>query len=207
MGINLKEHGWGKAPATDNKIVAKLPAGGYVCKIFDARLETVEGKGLRLICDVDIDEGDFKGYFSARRKGPFYWDFNAQFVRYVLREDGKTNPAFEGFIKLLEKDNKNFHFDENDFEPDQLRALKCGFTFGEREYLDINKNLRTKVNIRFPESIQNIREGKFKTPPLQKLSAERRADLKAAEAQRELEKAKEFFDADAVPVDEDDLPF
>lgn len=196
MAINLREYGYKDQPTEEKKNFEQLPPGGYVCKIFDARCDLIENKGYRLSCDVDIDEGEFKGYFAAKRRGNG-WDFNARFIRYV---DGN---GFNKFMRVLEKCNKNFKFDADLFEADDLRALKCGFTFGEKEYRDKLGFLRRTVNIRFPETIDNIRAGKFKVPPLQPLPENQPPPKKEDDGDNDfLENAKEVFDAEV-----DDFPF
>lgn len=195
MGINLRNYGWDKVKAQEPGGFEKLPAGGYVCKIYDARCEAVKEKGYRLTCDIDIAEGEYAGYFAKRNSTERGWDFNAQFKRYVIGADRFITPAFKGFTQLLEKENANFHFDIDNFEPQKLRDLLVGFTFGEKEYLDKNENIRTSTVIRYPESIQKIREGKFKIPPIEKLPEDKRPPEVTAD---------EFAGA---PIPDDDLPF
>lgn len=217
MGINLKDYGWEKDGVREDPNYWELPAGGYVCKIFDARCEPIENKGMRLICDIDIDEGEFKGFYLARSKSRGKWDFNAQFVRYVLREDNTITPAFRKFVQLLERENKNFQFDENDFEPDQLRALKCGFTFGYSEYIDKLGFKRERARVCFPETLKRIREGLFKIPPTKKLPPEKAASAKIPPAKPTPEKdsadkkflgdAEKISSADPSPVPDGDFPF
>ena len=195
MGINLRNYGWDKVKASEPGNFAKLPAGGYVCKIYDARCDTVKGKGYRLACDIDIAEGEHAGFFAKRNSTERGWDFNAQFKRYVVGADRLITPSFKGFVNLLEKENPNFHFDIDNFEPQKLRDLVIGFTFGEREYLDKKNNVRLSTTIRYPESVEKIRSGDFTIPPVEKLSD----DQKTPEVS-----ADEFA---GTPVSSDDIPF
>lgn len=195
MGINLRNYGWDKVEAAEPGNFAKLPAGGYVCKIYDARCDTVKGKGYRLTCDIDIAEGEHAGFFAKRNSTERGWDFNAKFKRYVVGADRLITPSFKGFVNLLEKENPNFHFDVDNFEPQKLRDLVIGFTFGEREYLDKKNNVRLSTTIRYPESVEKIRSGDFTIPPVEKLSD----DQKTPEVS-----ADEFA---GTPVKSDDIPF
>lgn len=199
MGINLRNYGWDKVKASEPGNFAKLPAGGYVCKIYDARCDTVKGKGYRLTCDIDIAEGEHAGFFAKRNSTERGWDFNAQFKRYLIDAATRQPPSNAGnlkkFFELLEEANPNFHFDIDNFEPQKLRDLVIGFTFGEREYLDKKNNVRLSTTIRFYESVEKIRSGDFTIPPVEKLSD----DQKTPEVS-----ADEFA---GTPVSSDDIPF
>lgn len=196
MGINLKNFGWDEVEASEGGFV-KLPVGGYVCKIVNAVTEPLKGKGLRLTADVDIAEGEFANYFSQNKLKDGRWSFNAQFMRYVVGADRKVTPAFKGFMKRLEKENPNFRFNESDFDAQQFINLICGFTFGEREYLDKDGNLRTSVTIRYPESVDKIRVGDFKIPPIEKLPPDKRPAEKTSD--------EDFGDVELVS--DDQMPF
>ncbi len=203
MGINLEDYGWSRVPAVEPGEFISLPAGAYVCKIVDARIDSVKNTGLLLTLDVDVVEGEYAGIFEKRRtdKGR---DFNAQFVRYVIKRTDEGNVVqsqVKGLIKMLEEQNPNFKFNFTNFDEKSLCGLTCGFIFGEREYLTKTNEIKTTVSLKFPVRVADVRSGNFKMPPLQKLPPDKRPPEKHPDKQNDNSKF------DGTPVDDNDLPF
>ena len=197
MGLNLIKCNWEGVQASEPGEFTRLPAGAYVCKIYDAHLDGIRGKGLLFTLDVDIVEGDFAGFFEKRNSSERGWDFNARFKRYAVNAEKLVTPQFKGLIQMLEKQNPNFKFDPSNFDPAAFRDLICGFTFGEREYLDKKTDeIKIAVSIRFPVPAEKVRAGEVKTPPLEKLPDHLRPVKQADDSS-----------FDGSPVDDDDFPF
>ena len=61
-----KYNDWDKIQAASGETQA-LPAGNYICKIKGAKIVTYDGKNGKfdkLEISVDIDEGEFKGFYA-----------------------------------------------------------------------------------------------------------------------------------------------
>lgn len=181
-----------------------LPPGAYVCQIVDARITNDPLKGCLLSCDIDIVEGEKSFYFHRRLPRTGEWDFNAVFKRYVWKGDGKPKRSFWDFIDRLEKHNPNFKFDKDDFEPEQLRGLRCGFTFGEREYLASDGQIRTVTCVKFDCDLEKVRQGKVKTPEIEKYD---RGLLHEKPEPEIVDKQNDSAEFNGTDVDEMDLPF
>ena len=146
-----------------------------------------------LTLDVDIAEGEFAGFFVKFFKDG-KWDFNAQFKRYIVKQDRQVTPTFKGLIELLEKQNPNFHFNPESITPEIFRDLICGFTFVNREYFGRDGKIYSAPSIKYPCNVEDVRAGKVKQPPDEKISEE--------------EKTKKLADDfKGTPVDDRDFPF
>ena len=171
-----------------------LPANGYICKIVNAKEEKSRTGKKMLVLFLDIDEGDYKGYFIKRyeemkknRKDP-----NEE-VKYPtggiyrqLTEDNSTG-YFKGMITSLETSNPTFKWD---WDEKKLIGLKCGAIFGEEEYEKMNGKIGTSVKVQFIRSVDCIKNKKFIVPD-----------------KKELPQKGEAFEDFAATVSNDDLPF
>ena len=83
---------------------AKLPTGGYICRVFHSELTLSKSGKSMLVLFVDIDEGDFKGFFKnavARVKSfnsDAKWDNSAIYRQLVFGNDGNVSPFFKGLL-------------------------------------------------------------------------------------------------------------
>ena len=44
----------------------KLPAGGYVCKILNVKVDKTSGGSLYIKLQIDVSEGEYAGHFQRR---------------------------------------------------------------------------------------------------------------------------------------------
>ena len=202
MAINLLEHGYNEVNAAMPSEFSSLPAGGYVCKVFNAELTKSKAGNLMLVLFIDVAEGDFQGHFKAAadRVKNFdtskQWD-NSGIYRQLLFDAGnKVAPFFKGLLTCFEKSNPNLKLNLANFETSVLRGCLCGFVFAAEEYTKKNGEVGTRTFAKFPRSVDDIRNGKFTVPELKKL------DSKSAPANTA---AKD--DWGGTPVDPDDTPF
>lgn len=193
MGINLKNFGWDNVKASVPGEYYHIPAGAYVCKIYDAHIDTIKDKGLMLTLDVDIAEGEFTDFFVKFLKNG-KWDFNAQFKRYIVKQDRLVTPTFKGLVELLQKQNPNFHFNPENIAPEIFRNLTCGFTFVNREYFGRDGKIYSAPTIKYPCDVEKVRAGKVKIPPDEKIPEEEKTKVSSAEFE-------------GTPVNDDDFPF
>lgn len=152
----------------------KFPAGAYVCQIISMEFKTMKSDDIQAIFYVDVAEGDYTGHFAKRAKNAGgVWPFAAQFKRYVTK-DGEYSKDFKGFVEFLTRQNPEFKMPEGQIAPIDFIGLLCGFTFGEEEYEADDGSIKTSCKLQFPHSVNDVREGKVKTPELKKLDDSKR---------------------------------
>lgn len=201
MAINLLEHGYNDVNAAMPGEFSSLPAGGYVCKVFNAELTKSKAGNLMLVLFIDVAEGDFQGHFKAAadRVKNFdtskQWDNSGIYRQLLFSNDNKVAPFFKGLLTCFEKSNPNLKLNLANFETSVLRGCLCGFVFASEEYTKKNGEVGTRTFAKFPRTIDDIRDGKFTVPELKKLQNNSTPANTAKD------------DWGGTPVDPDDTPF
>lgn len=175
----------------------KLPPGAYVCQIKAVDTPTVEGKGKKLVLNVDICEGEFSNYFTDKmnRSNDKKFPSASQFGRYIFDMQKKEYlPAFKGVITTLEKNNSDFVAGDS-FDSEKLVGLKVGGVYNEKEFETSDGSIRTFTQLKWLCDIQDVREGKVKIPPLEKLEPKQKNNSDAID---------HFSGQD---IDDNDIPF
>ena len=116
-----------------------LPAGVYEGHIIAAKVDTNNG-GQTLIIQVEIDKGEYAGFFRKQYDAAQGGQFPAKYkgVYRLQLPDGK-NPdhdnirqhQLEGAVWALEDGNPAYHWD---WDESKLKGLKVGLNVREREY-------------------------------------------------------------------------
>lgn len=176
-----------------------LEAGGYICKIVNAKIETSQNGNKMLVIAFDINEGEHKNFYQRRfeelKKANN--DPNNQ-VKYpnngiyrIVLERESTAGFMKGLITSVEASNANFKFewDKKDNEK-TLKDKLFGGVFGEEEYEKMDGKIGTSVKLRWIRSVQAIEDGNYKIPDKKCLN----------------KKSDNIFNTD-VGNDDDDLPF
>lgn len=148
---------------------AKLPPGGYVCKIIDVRCEEkVYGELLKI--GFDIYEGDYENYYMDKfRKMKETNDkakYQGVYYQTVKEDDLKY---FKAFITTLEKSNPNFKWNPKKPDESTLKGLLFGGIFGEEEYRNDKGEIRKSVKCRYVRSVESIRAHDYTIPECKKL--------------------------------------
>ena len=168
----------------------RLEAGGYICRIINAKEEKSKSGKRMLVIALDIAEGEKKDYFKKRfdedNRAEKKWPAGAIY-RQIL-EGEKAAGFLKGLMTSLEASNEGFKWDWNE---KKLRDLKCGAIFGEEEYEKMDGSIGTSTKIKFIRTVKAIQEGNFKVPELKKLP----------------QKGESFEDFINSVNDDDDLPF
>jgi hypothetical protein len=139
-------------------------AGAYICKITE--VEDIEDREYLKIT-YDIDQGEFKGYYTELRENHPDWDWAGVFAR-------SYKPAAFGFFKrfceAVSKSNGKYIFDAGKINSDETTLVdkKIGIVFQEEEYYGNDGSLRTRliVNKEFPIDKLNDQ----KVPPVKKVA-------------------------------------
>ncbi|MFA5378462.1 MAG: hypothetical protein WC455_22095 [Dehalococcoidia bacterium] len=153
-----KPEGYDQAQAISGEYET-LPAGGYVCRIMDAK-ETRSRKGKPMLeLSLDIAEGGYRDFFTQAYKANTRDDKKWSCIyRQML-----TNES-AGFLKGLVEDIEKSNGFIWDFDDRMLKGKLLGMLFRREEYQNRDGNIRLSTKPFQPRSIQVIREGKFTIP-------------------------------------------
>lgn len=144
-----------------------LPAGGYVCKIINAKCEDVNGSE-KLVLALDIAEGEHKGYYQKKYDQKKQENASApwpcKYGQFVTTKDGLTNRFFKGMINSIEQSNSGYSLAANNGSEKTLIGKLVGVIFGEEDFTGSNGNVYTAVKPQFFRSIETIRSGEYEIP-------------------------------------------
>lgn len=148
-----------------------FPAGGYICKILKAE-ETESRTGKPMLKVVfDIDEGEYKGYFTDLFKGwkessedpaTVKWPFTGTKWIMFYNNEGATNRDFKSFCTALEDSGTKVWVNDT-FDVNGLRGATLGMIFRREEHEYQNTRSWRTVPIGF-RSVRTIEEGNYNVP-------------------------------------------
>lgn len=146
----------------------RLEAGGYICRIVNAKEETSKSGKRMLVIAIDIAEGDKKDFFRNRFTKNANSDkkWPAGGVYRQMLEGDKAVGYLKGLMTSLEASNTGFKWD---WDEKKLKDLKCGAIFGEEEYEKLDGSVGTTTKVKFIRTAKAIQDGNFKVPELKKL--------------------------------------
>jgi hypothetical protein len=143
-----------------------LPAGGYVCQIVSAKVESNDW-GDVLIIAHDVCEGDYSGIFkrdydnNTNENKKWRGTFRVRLPKDDGSEKDEWNKRSLGnTIWAIEDSNPGFTFD---WDEKKLKGKKIGLLYRNKEW-EYNGNTGWTTEAIAAESIDNIRDGKYKTP-------------------------------------------
>ena len=152
----------------------RMTAGGYIVRIQAVRTKGFEyGREIdypeekmyvKLI--YDIAEGEFAGKFSDD-----YWADETKDWGHQIYFSWKNMGAFKGNVLAIEESNPGFDAMAA-FTADKWALFvgkQVGIVLGEEEYLKSDGTVGTRFGFPRLKSVQDIRDGKFRVPPLKKL--------------------------------------
>lgn len=147
---------------------AKLPVGGYIMKVQNVRLEEgTNGNSDRLILMVDVNEGEYKGFYKKQYDSQTSEDkkWKGTFQIYCPKDDGSerdqwTKRRFKTIMEHIEESNPGYawNWDENTLKGKLFGAL-VGEINTEIDGKDITYNA-----IRYTTTVENIKKGNFRIP-------------------------------------------
>lgn len=150
----------------------ELEPGGYLCKIMGAKVVTYHGQNGdfdKLEVSVDIDEGDFKGYYAEDYRAQVQWGKDQKWkgtLRLYAPTNGDDSQAkrsqsiFKAFTDAVEASNPGYKWD---WDESKLKGKHIGVMFRSEEY-DFNGYHGWKTRPFKAESTDYIKAGKFETP-------------------------------------------
>ena len=141
-----------------------LPAGGYVCQILNAKVESGEW-GDTLVIAHDVCEGEFSNLFKRDYDNNTMEDkkWRGTFRLKLPKDDGTEQDAWKkrslsNFLWAIEQSNPGFTFN---WDEKTLKGKKIGLIYRNKEW-EYNGRSGWTTEAAGTESIDNIREGKFR---------------------------------------------
>ena len=143
-----------------------LPAGGYVAKILNAKVEEYSW-GEVLVISFDIAEGEYKDFFSKQYKENTREDkkWKGNFRLTVPQESNQyfdsQKRTFGNAIWAIEESNPGYHWDWNEAT---LKGKMVGVLFRNFEWsMDDGRSGWSTECCTFV-SVEDVRTGNFKHP-------------------------------------------
>ena len=142
-----------------------LPAGGYVAKILNAKVEEY-GWGEVLVISFDVAEGEYKDFFSKQYKENTREDkkWKGNFRLTVPNEGNQyfdsQKRTFGNAIWAIEESNPGYHWDWNEAA---LKGKMVGGLFRNFEW-EMNGNSGWSTECCTFVSVEDVRTGNFKQP-------------------------------------------
>lgn len=188
-----------------------LPAGIYEGYVIAAKVDDT-GKAPVLLIQVEIEKGDFAGFYHKQYESQKGGQYGAKYkgVYRITLPDGQDperdqwrQQGLETLAWVLEDGNPGYHWD---FDENKLRGLKVGLNVRERDYY-YNGKSGTTTEIGRLESVAKINDpDPNKRPKLMKkreLSEKEKKELAAAQPYN----YPQTSTADYQEVDSEELPF
>lgn len=148
------------------KDVERLPVGGYVLAIIDAKEVTNEW-GSTLAIAFDIAEGDYKDFYKRNFDSQTTEDkkWKGVYRLRVPKDDGSEQDAwtkrrFNTVIVNIEESNPGYTWD---WDEKKLKGKKIGALFNNKEY-DFNGRQGFFTNCHSLVPVEKIRSGNFEIP-------------------------------------------
>lgn len=142
-----------------------LPAGGYVAKILNAKVEEYSW-GEVLVISFDIADGEYKDFFSKQYKENTREDkkWKGNFRLTVPNEGNQyfdsQKRTFGNAIWAIEESNPGYHWDWNETA---LKGKTVGVLFRNYEY-DVEGRQGWSTECCTFVSVEDVRAGNFKQP-------------------------------------------
>lgn len=156
-----------------------LPAGGYKCIIKKVVCETAANGQEYLKMAIDIDEGQFKGFFQKKFDSDTREDKKWSGIWGVFingYEPGTTNPKYKGLITSIEVSNPGFQFDH--INEKELENKKVGIVFREEDFEGSDLNIYTIAKPLYAVSYDEIEHVKIPNP--KRLTTVTESDIKSS---------------------------
>ena len=175
----------------------KLPVGAYEVEIINAAVRDEYGTE-KLILQIDIASGDYKGYFKKNFDNQAKYPKPGQKLKWkgIFKQatSGRSVNFFKSLIKIIE-DSNNFQFD---FNEKKLKGKRLGMVFKNRVFTTDEGKEVTYIAADTPLTLDDLHAGNFDSPISKRSDQPPKDSAKASNA-----------DDDTVDdsIDDDDLPF
>lgn len=150
-----------------------LPAGGYVCRILDVKLQNYTW-GDVIVLSLDVVEGQYKDFFRKDYQAQSGEDkkWRGTLRLNIPKDDGSekdawTKRTFENAMWAFEASNNGYHFD---WDEQKLKNLLVGVLYRNKEW-EMNGSRGWTTESCAATSVEDIRSGNYKMPKDKPLSA------------------------------------
>lgn len=186
-----KPMGYDDVEAREGVVSKSLPAGNYECVIVGAKVKKSQSGKEMLVLALDIDAGEYKGYWRDKFDQKRKYNSKAKFpCVYRQLTEGNHTAFFKGLIKAIEESNKGFKFD---FDESKLQNKKLGVMFGEEEFRGRDGDILTSCKPMYVCSLKSLNDKPVLAP--KKLKQDTGAS------------ATGFIDMSGEEISEETLPF
>jgi hypothetical protein len=154
-----KPNGYEAAKAYGDFTPLKL--GGHVCKIMGIEeTQSTSGKDMLKI-NLDIAEGEQKGYFADQYKNSTFDNKKWGCIVYqlVYDADGNTNRGLKTFLDSVESSNAGYKVQWGNNFCQSLKGKLVGGVFGREQYLNRNDELKWSTKCVQFRNVETIRKG------------------------------------------------
>ena len=147
----------------------KLPAGGYICRIMDARMQTAQTSGLPMVVvQFDICEGEYNNFYHDKYKNDIGYRASAKYQGIAripaVDAEGKARRGFNSFCGAVEKSN-DVKLPQDDIPfLTMLKGKVVGIIFGREEVQFDDGSTAMVTKPKFYRSVQAIQSGDFDIP-------------------------------------------
>lgn len=181
-----------------------LEAGGYICKIMNAKVEEYSSCSILKVA-IDIVDGDFKDHFKERFERDKKQNANAKwkgvFDVFIPKDDGSekdsyTKQNFKRFITSVEKSNKGFKWA---WDESKLKNLFFGGIFGREQFETDKGELKFATKCRWCNSVETIKSGDFKIPDDKLIGGGKKTSNAVVNSSIDLEEFEEILTDGDIP--------
>ena len=164
-----------------------LPAGVYEGHVIAAKVDD-NGTTQTLVIQVEIDKGEFAGFFRKQYESQTGRDYSIKYkgVYRIQLPDGQDEQhdnwrqhQLEGAVWALEDGNPGWHWD---WDENKLKGLKVGLNVREREYY-VNGHFGVTTEIGRLESVTQMNHPDVSKHP----KVMKRRELSAKDKARKLQ--------------------
>ena len=147
----------------------KLPAGGYICRIMNAKMEIAKSSGLPMVVmQFDICDGEYNNYYHDEYGNDMKYRPNAKYQGVAripaVDAEGKARRGFNSFCGAVEKSNDIKLPNEDTAFLNVLRNKTVGIIFGREEVRFDDGNTAMVTKPQFYRSVQTIESGDYDIP-------------------------------------------
>ena len=157
-----------RIPMQSEQAKAKMPAGGYVCRIVKSEASINRYNEPCLLLYLDVAEGDFKNYFGGIYSRRLDRGDNKYPCVYNQRVSNKSKKYFDQLIAAIQASNKDYNCtrrDGEDWDERELEGLLVGVIMQEKEFINSRGKVRVVLTPYEFKSVAEIRGKDFDAPP------------------------------------------
>lgn len=203
--------GKGYSPRESGGSSKKLPAGGYICRIMNAKIENAKTSGLPMVvAQFDICEGEYSNFYHEKYSNDINFRPSATYQGIVripaVDAEGKARRGFNSFCGAVEKSNDIKLPTEDMAFLNALKGAVVGIIFGREEVAFDDGRTAFVTKPKFYCSTESIENGNY-TIPDDKLLAPSAPSGDFANNVSALFGNAPVSEVDSFSAAEDDIPF